>query len=401
MGEVMNKGSSWTNLGKLAMLVAGAGLLGMGEAQAQAPAKTKLKKVLILDKSQFGAGGHMESRRDLNLALAALATEKGFAVTTISQTDPASKIATEFSAANLAAYQAVIFSNNDGVHAQLSATEKTNLEAYVKNGGGFIPVHAASAFIENWSWITGALVESFYGPHGSNQPTANVIHDADGIKDETETKGIFKGLTAPLAFLDEYYSFRASPRGKPGVTVLLRVDEGTFSKPVNGPMGADHPVVWSKVDGKGRIVHLSMGHSWSTNNVYTAKNNYLKNFLYGALRYAAGDFFGCTDANKPGYNPDATKNDPDACNVISAAYIPGAQGRALISRNQGESDIRVVINASGRHEVEILDVSGRPVESRRGEKATEYSLPLPSRSGIYVVVARAGGQETRHRVTVL
>jgi type 1 glutamine amidotransferase len=388
--------------GKAAALAVAALVTAVG-TYAQAPANSKLKKVLVLDKSQGGAGGHLESRRDLNLALNALATEKGFTVTIIGQNDPASKIATEFSAANLATYQAVLFSNNDGVHAQLNATEKANFEAYVKNGGGFIPIHAASAFISGWTWITDVLVESFYGPHGSNQPTANVIHDVDGLKDGTETKGIFKGLTAPLAFLDEYYSFRASPRGKPGVTVLLRVDEATFSKPVNGPMGADHPVAWSKTDGKGRILHLTMGHSWSTNNVYTAKNNYLKNFLYGSLRYAAGDYIGCMDNKYAEFSADITKADQAACKTLVPTVIgtSGAPGQALISRTQGESAIRVSILASGSHQVEILDVSGRPVDVRRGDKATEYSLPLPSRSGIYVVVARAGGQETRHRVTVL
>ena len=104
---------------------------------------------------------------------------------------------------------------------------------------------------------------------------------------------------------------------------------------------------------------------------------------------------------KSTYNPDATKNDPSACTGTKAIHIPDAQGRTLISRTQGASDIRVVINASGSHEVKVLDVSGRPVDSRRGDKATEYSIPTPSRSGIYVVVARAGGQETRYRVTVL
>ena len=55
-------------------------------AYGQAPTKTKLKRVLVLDKSQFGAGGHTESRRDFNAALVSLGFEKGFTITTISQT---------------------------------------------------------------------------------------------------------------------------------------------------------------------------------------------------------------------------------------------------------------------------------------------------------------------------
>ena len=380
-------------------------LLGVaGGAIAQAPAKTNLKKVLVLDKSQGGASGHMESRRDLNAALKELGTDKGFTVTFIGQNDPASKISTEFSAANLATYQAVIFSNNDGVDAQVDATSKANFETYVKNGGGFIPIHAASAFISNWSWMTTVLVQSFYSPHGNNQPTANVSHDPEGTKEGSETSGMFKGLTAPLAFLDEYYSFRASPRGVTGVSILLTVDEKSFSKTVNGPMGADHPVVWVKLEGKGRVLHNSMGHSWSTNNVYTAKNSYLKNFMYGALRYVAGDFVGCTDNKYTEYNPDAIKSDATACKTLGPSSIlrpDGSDMVPLISKEAGKQLVNVTVRGAGAHSVTMMDVSGRVVQSKQGTGPKDYSLPVPAQSGIYNVVAKSAGKTTHYRVTVL
>ncbi len=368
------------------------------------PVKTNLKKILVLDKSQGGANGHLESRRDLNAALKELAADKGFTITFIGQDDPASKISTEFSATNLAAYQAVIFSNNDGVDAQLDATSKTNFENYVKAGGGFIPIHAASAFISNWPWMTSVLVQSFYSPHGNNMPTANVSHDDEGMKDGTETKGMFKGLTAPLAFLDEYYSFRASPRGVTGVSILLKVDEKSYSKTVNGPMGDDHPVAWAKVEGKGRVLHNSMGHSWSTNNVYTAKNAYLKSFMYGALRYVAGDFIGCMDNKYTDYNPDATKSDATACKTLLPTSIVRPDGSDMvpfISKEAGKQLVNVTFRGAGSHLVTMLDVSGRVVQMQRGTGPIQYSLPVPSQSGIYNVVAKSAGKTTHFLVTVL
>jgi type 1 glutamine amidotransferase len=382
-----------------------ASVCGITTATAQAQVSvTKLKKILVLDKSQKGANGHLESRRDLNAALKELGAEKGFTVTTIGQNDVASKIASEFSATSLATYQAVLFSNNDGADAQLDATSKANLEAYVKAGGGFIPIHAASASIGNWPWLTGVLVRSFYGPHGDNQPKANVGHDAEGMKDGTETKGIYKGLTAPTAFLDEYYSFTTTPRGTAGVTVLLTVDEKTYSATVNGAMGNDHPVVWSKTDGKGRVVHMSMGHSWSTNNVFTAQSSYLKKYLYGTLRYVAGDFTGCADNTFSEYNPDATKSDPTACKVpvaISLLRPDGADTHPLVSRDAGGQLLTVSIRAAGAHSVSMLDVSGRAIYSRNGVGPIAYDLPLPAHSGIYTVVAISDGKLTRSRVTVI
>jgi type 1 glutamine amidotransferase len=369
---------------------------------ADAPAKSKLKKILVLDKSEGGANGHLESRRDLNQALKELAADKGFAITTIGQSDDASRISSEFSTASLSAYQAVLFSNNDGADKQLDAASKANFEAYVKNGGGFIPIHAASAYITNWPWLSSALVQSFFGPHGYNMPTANVAHDAQGTKDGTETKGIFKGLTAPLAFLDEYYSFQSTPRGAAGVTVLLTVDEKSYSQPVFGPMGSDHPVVWSKTEGKGRVVHLSMGHSWSSNNVYAAKNGYLKQFLYGSLRYAAGDFTGCTNPAYLDYNPDATKSDPAACLTPAGVRIPGGEGGSrapIIARAGGGIDVDV--HAEGVHEISVRDVSGKVVDRRSGSGPRQYHLAVPGKSGFYLVKAKAGGEEAMARVTVL
>jgi type 1 glutamine amidotransferase len=394
--EVKMKGG---RKGSLALAV----VLGSAIGAFAAPPKiTNLKKVLVLDKSQGGAGGHLESRRDLNAALNALGADKGFTVTIIGQNDGASKISTEFSAASLATYQVVMFSNNDGVDAQLDAASKTNLETYVKNGGGFIPVHAASAFISNWPWLTSVLVQSFYGPHGNNKPQANLTHDPDALKDASETKGIFKGLTAPLAFLDEYYSFQKSPRATSGVTVLVTVDEKSFSQPVNGPMGTDHPVIWAKTEGKGRVIHMSMGHSWSTNNVYTAKSNYLTELLYGQLRYAAGDFIGCTDTKYKEYNPDATKSDQTACKNLepSTITINQAQDRLpLIS--QGTRSISVGFYKNGAHEVSVLDMSGKVVDHRIGAGPAQYDLPTPAKAGMYLVKAKANGQTQVHRITVL
>jgi type 1 glutamine amidotransferase len=372
-------------------------------ANGQAPVKTNLKKILVVDKAN-SANSHFESRRDLNAALKELGLAKGFEVAIIAQNDPASKVISEFSTAKLATYQVVLFSNNDGIHTHLDATSKANLEAYVKNGGGLIPIHAASALIENWPWLTNVLVESFFGPHGDNMPTANMSHDVEGIKDGTETKGIFKGLTAPLAFLDEYYSFRASPRGKPNVTILLTIAENSFSQPVKGPMGSDHPVVWAKTEGKGRVVHFSVGHSWSTNNVYNAKGAYLKNLLYGNLRYAAGDFVGCTDNTFQEYNPDATKSDPAAClkKLTTSVFHLGGQGsQSMIFREMGKQLVQVELRGTGAHSVTILDVSGKVIQARSGIGPASYSLTIPSMSGIYNVVAKSGKEATLRRVTVL
>lgn len=131
----------------------------------------------------------------------------------------------------------------------------------------------------------------------------------------TASSGVFKSLIAPIGFMDEFYSFRESPRSSPDVTVLVSVDESSFDKTINGAMGADHPVVWANRVNKGYVINFSLGHSWSTNNAYTAGDAYLKKLIYRVMRFGAGDFSGCTDSADSNFNPDATQSDPSQCSV--------------------------------------------------------------------------------------
>jgi type 1 glutamine amidotransferase len=328
-------------------------------AQAQAPAKSRLKRVLVLDKSQGGKNGHLESRRDFNQALAELAVEKGFEIVTLGQSSTISQTSAEFSPNNLAGFQVVIFSNNDGVDAQLDSIAKRNFEAYVKAGGGFIAIHAASAFINNWPFMNEVLVQLFFGPTGGWGNSASLIRDPETLAEGSETKGIFASLAAPSRYTDEFYGFRESPRGEPGLTVLLRVDENSASKPLNYLMGEDHPIAWAKEVGKGRVVSNSLGHSWSFSNSYTQSDGFLKKFLYGTLRYAAGDFIGCMDADDKNYNPDATKNDATQC---QGPAVNIRQGNSVVVGNWAsfkQGAIHVNIVNPGAYRIQVMDVAGR------------------------------------------
>jgi uncharacterized protein len=260
------------------------------QAQTPLPTQTQLKKILVLNKSQGGTGMYLESRHDMMRALASLASTYRFEIDSISQNDGWEKIATSFSASNLVQYQAVLFAYNDGVDIQLDSVCKLNVENYVNQGGSLMAINSASAFVSNWTWYTESLVQSFYGPHAKNQPQIGLVHDSEGLAAESETSEIFQGLTAPKRFVDAFFGFRATPRGIPGVTILVTIDESTSTKTIDAPMGADHPVVWVKSVGKGKVIHNSLGHSWSTSNVYTQADGYLTKLTWGFLRYAAGDF---------------------------------------------------------------------------------------------------------------
>jgi uncharacterized protein len=379
-------------------------ICGMAAEESLAqPRPSKLKSVMVLE---HGTGpGHYASSEDFNAALREMGTAHGYTVNVLPRT---ANLDLEFSAENLAKYQVVILNNNDGAHRFISGASRENFQAFVENGGGLLVSHAGSAFISGWPWIDSALVQKFYGPHQSNGPTADLKHDPEGLETGTETRGVAKDLTAPIGFKDSFYQFRASPRGSPGVTILLTVDEKSASAPFMSPMPEDHPVAWAKTVGRGRVVSNCLGHSFRErgHNAYTQNGNYLKNFTYTSIRYAAGDFIGCMSIYYQEFNPDATKSDPAECKTVNATLVRFGKDRKqsespLVSQNETGTLLHVEFFKQGPNAITIADVSGRLVYQKTGSGQARYSVPTPKKSGIYVVKAKAGNQVSTHRVTVL
>jgi Trehalose utilisation len=354
------------------------GLASVHQTYGQTPVATQVKKILVLNKSQGGTNGFLESRRDMKQALNELALTHGFQIDSIGQSDGKEKTSALFSASSLTQYQAVLFAYNEGVHAQMDSISKINVENYVNQGGTLMAIHAASAFVVNWPWYTESLVQSFYGPWGSNQPRIDVLHDSEGLAEGSETRGIFEGLVAPKRFLDMFISFKASPRGAPGVTILATIDEKSSDKTVSGAMGADHPVVWVKAVGKGKVIHNSLGMSWSTNNGYAQADGYLTKLTWGLLRYAAGDF----------KETSAGVRRPTR----------GARSTLLSGAQLDRFPVQFSVASQEPFQVELRDAQGRIVDSRSGVGPYQVQLQTPSQRGIYFLTLQAGSRSETQRV---
>ena len=372
------------------------------EAATAQPKQSRLKSVMVLEHS--AGTGYRASCDHLNALLHEHGIAHGFTVNVLTLD---ANLDFEFSPENLAKYQAVILAYNDGVHRFIAGAARNNFEKYVENGGGLLAVHSASAFIEGWPWMDSVLVQKFYGPW-QNWPAADLKQDAEGLKLDSETRGIAKDLTAPDGFKDAFYQFQANPRGKPGVTVLVTVDEQSSTSPFSNAMGTDHPVVWAKTVGKGRVVHNSLGFSSEARNLnaYTQKENYLGNLTYNTLRYAAGDFIGCMDSAFAEFNPDATKSDPSQCATPATALLRFKEGSKqnlspMVFQNGSGAMVNVEFTMPGPHSITVVDVAGNQIYRKTGSGRTLHSVPFPGRSGIYIVKAKAGGKLTTHRVTTL
>lgn len=166
----------------------------------------------------------------------------------------------------------VVVSNLDS--ATWPADLEASFEQYVKNGGGFVSVHAADNAFPNWTaynemigvggwrgrrqnagphWfykdgrMEADSSPGFAGSHGQRLPFKITIRDAE----HPVTKGL------PPVWMhagDELYANLRGP-GK-NMTVL-----GTaYSDPANNGTGHDEPILMALGYGSGRIFHTTMGH---------------------------------------------------------------------------------------------------------------------------------------------
>jgi len=194
-------------------------------------------------------------------ALDELATSIGI------ESDRANDSAGVFTDTNLANYDAVIWVQTSG--DVLDADEQAVFERYIRAGGGYAGIHAASFTEYEWPWY-GALVGAYFDRHPDIQVATQDVED----RSHSSTAH----LNTTWTRIDEWYDYRSNPRAF--VNVLLSLDENSYT---GGGMGVDHPSAWyHDYDG---------GRSWYTGGGHTEASYAEPEFrthLLGGLRYAAG-----------------------------------------------------------------------------------------------------------------
>ncbi|MFD9433086.1 ThuA domain-containing protein [Streptomyces sp. NPDC060002] len=147
--------------------------------------------------------------------------------------------------ASLDGYAAVVFLSTSG--EVLTPAGQERLAGYVEAGGGFAGVHAAACTEYDWPYY-GELLGARFARHPEYQPGKAVIEDHD--------HPATRSLPTVWDFTDEWYDFRANPRGR--VRVLAVADESSYT---GGGMGADHPLAWCREQGRGRVFYTALGHA--------------------------------------------------------------------------------------------------------------------------------------------
>jgi type 1 glutamine amidotransferase len=194
-----------------------------------------------------------------------LGAQNGFSV-------EATEDPTRFTAAGLAPFDAVVFLSTTG--NVLDDAQQAAFQAWLEGGRGWVGIHAAADCEYAWPWYGAQILGN--GAWFLSHPAIQQATLLREVADDPSTAH----LPASFDFTDEWYNFRANPR--PGATVLLRLDEASYS-PGSGAMGADHPISWKRTVGAGRAWYTGLGHR----NETFADARFRQHVL-GGLQWAIG-----------------------------------------------------------------------------------------------------------------
>jgi len=211
-------------------------------------------KILVFAKT---AGFHHESIRAGLPAIQKLGIENNFAVDTTTNS-------ALFTAVNLKQYAAVVFLNTTG--DVLNDQQQTAFEQYIRGGGGFVGVHAASDTEYGWPWY-GRLVGAYFVNHPKQQVATLNVTDRKSIAT--------RHLPEKWTRKDEWYNFKDI---QPDLKVLVTLDEHTYTGGINGDA---HPMAWYRDFEGGRSFYTGLGH---VDDSYTDPL-FLKHLL-GGIQYA-------------------------------------------------------------------------------------------------------------------
>jgi type 1 glutamine amidotransferase len=163
------------------------------------------------------------------------------------------------SAEDLAKYETIVFvSTVDGTNSLdpalptlLDASELEAFQGYIRAGGGYAGVHAATDSMHTVSWygeLTGGGAR--FISHPAQQTAVQTVED--GTHPSTEHLG------ETWTRFDEWYNFTQSPR--PVVRVLTNLEESSYN-PGRNAMGEDHPLSWCHNFEGARSWYTAGGHT--------------------------------------------------------------------------------------------------------------------------------------------
>jgi type 1 glutamine amidotransferase len=233
------------------------------------------ERVLVFSKTSWY---RHEAIPKVNAYLAKMGAEHGFAV-------DVTEDASVFTPENLARYQIVVFNNTTDIGKSLDDAQKEAFVAWFRAGGGFLGLHSASVHHKTWPWYERMLGTDF---NSDVERQEGIVRVDPAARDHPAVRG----FGPELRIGEEWMNYESSPRGVPGTTVLLTLDESSIDTTVKvyfqdkggRPMGGDHPISWLRRFEGGRAFYTNFGH-----DERALETDFGRAHILGGLRWAAGE----------------------------------------------------------------------------------------------------------------
>ncbi|MFC5049716.1 ThuA domain-containing protein [Rubritalea spongiae] len=157
-----------------------------------------------------------------------------------------------------------------------------NLADFIKNGGGFIGIHAATDTFYEWPEY-GEIIGGYFNGHPWRSSTDVTIKVDDSAKGNPILAAMSDG--EPLNFKEEIYQHK-EPYDSSKVNMLLRLDTENTTMEVKGIKRKDNDfgVSWTREYGEGRVFYCSLGH-----NDHIFWNPKVLSIYLNGIQWAMGD----------------------------------------------------------------------------------------------------------------
>jgi type 1 glutamine amidotransferase len=277
----------------------------------------------------------------------------------------------DLNATKLAGYKVIMFLDNypgDG-------NQRTALQTYVTNGGGFIGFHV-SAFNQNpagWSWYFSTFLAMGSYKNNTWAPTTAVL----AVEDTTFviTKGFPKKFTAPV---NEWYAWNNDLRQNANIKVLCSIHTDSYPLGTGtGSGGASEiwqnngeyrPIIWTNKNFKmlySNIGHDDVDYGTGIGKTKTFSNAQYDTLVIRAIKYCAG------------VTTSIEGEQPVARNAMQT--MPG------ISIKTDVNFIHVCLENSGNILATMSDAKGRIVHKTSGTSGVCRIERSNIKSGIYFI----------------